>query len=87
MVIYMKKILDAYELSNDFKEIKSSEYFDLLKYLIRDGYIDETYTDYMTYFYENSLSRIDKVFLRSITDQKAKEYGTCQPHLSQLFNN
>lgn len=57
----------------DFNEIKSSEYFDLLKYLIRDGYIDETYTDYMTYFYENSLSRIDKVFLRSITDQKGKE--------------
>lgn len=58
----------------DFNEIKSSEYFDLLKYLIRDGYIDETYTDYMTYFYENSLSRIDKMFLRSITDQKGKEY-------------
>lgn len=58
----------------DFNEIKSSEYFDLLKYLIRDGYIDETYTDYMTYFYENSLSRIDKMFLRSITDQKSKEF-------------
>ena len=58
----------------DFKEIKSSEYFDLLKYLIRNGYIDETYADYMTYFYENSLSRIDKMFLRSVTDRKAKEY-------------
>ncbi|EDY9463826.1 hypothetical protein GP112_004594, partial [Salmonella enterica] len=58
----------------DFNEIKSSEYFDLLKYLIRDGYIDETYSDYMTYFYENSLSRIDKMFLRSITDQKGKEF-------------
>lgn len=58
----------------DFNEIKSSEYFDLLKYLIRNGYIDETYADYMTYFYENSLSRIDKIFLRSITDKKAKEY-------------
>ncbi len=58
----------------DFNEIKSSEYFDLLKYLIRNGYIDETYADYMTYFYENSLSRIDKIFLRSITDRKAKEY-------------
>ncbi|HGM7027582.1 TPA: hypothetical protein ACKP7A_000385 [Serratia liquefaciens] len=58
----------------DFNEIKSSEYFDLLKYLVRDGYIDETYTDYMTYFYENSLSRIDKMFLRSITDQKGKEF-------------
>ncbi len=57
-----------------FNEIKSSEYFDLLKYLIRNGYIDETYADYMTYFYENSLSRIDKTFLRSITDRKAKEY-------------
>jgi len=58
----------------DFNEIKSSEYFDLLKYLIRNGYIDETYADYMSYFYENSLSRIDKTFLRSITDKKAKEY-------------
>lgn len=58
----------------DFNEIKSSEYFDLLKYLVRNGYIDETYTDYMTYFYENSLSRIDKTFLRSVTDKKAKEY-------------
>ena len=28
----------------------------------------------MSYFYENSLSRIDKIFLRSITDRKAKEY-------------
>ncbi len=61
------------EVTN-FDEIKSSEYFDLLKYLIRNGYIDETYADYMTYFYENSLSRIDKTFLRSITDKKAKEY-------------
>ena len=58
----------------DFNNIKSNEYFDLLKYLIRNGYIDETYTDYMTYFYENSLSRTDKIFLRSITDKKAKEY-------------
>ena len=58
----------------EFKEIKRSEYFDLLKYLIRYGHIDETYADYMTYFYENSLSRIDKTFLRSVTDKKAKEY-------------
>lgn len=60
---------------NDFSEIKSSEYFALVKYLIRNGYIDETYADYMTYFYENSLSRIDKTFLRSITDKKAKPYN------------
>ena len=61
-------------MENDFNEIKSSNYFPLLKYLIWNGYIDETYADYMTYFYENSLSRVDKVFLRSITDRKAKEF-------------
>lgn len=61
-------------IEKDFSDIKSNEYFDLLKYLIRNGYIDETYADYMTYFYENSLSRTDKIFLRSITDKKAKEY-------------
>lgn len=42
------------ELTN-FNEIKSSEYFDLLKYLIRYGYIDETYNDYMTYFMKTAL--------------------------------
>lgn len=59
---------------NNFNEIKGSEYFDLLKYLIRHGFIDESYQDYMTYFYENSLSAVDKVFLRSVTDEKAKDY-------------
>lgn len=69
-------ITSTNEIGNvtDFNEIKSSEYFDLLKYLIRNGYIDETYADYMTYFYENSLNRVDKTFLRSITDKRAKEY-------------
>lgn len=60
--------------TNNFNDIKSNEYFDLLKFLIRNGFIDETYPDYMTYFYENSLTRTDKMFLRSVTDQKAKEH-------------
>lgn len=59
---------------NDFKEIKSSQYFDLIKYLIWNGYIDETYEDYMTYFYPNSLTKNDKIFLRSIADRKAKDW-------------
>lgn len=59
---------------NYFKEMKSSQYFDLIKYLIWNGYIDETYEDYMTYFYPNSLTTNDKKFLRSITDKKAKEW-------------
>ena len=57
-----------------YLDVKRNEYFNLLKYLIRNGYIDETYSDYMTYFYANSLSRGDKIFLRSVADKKAKEY-------------
>lgn len=58
----------------EYKEIKSSDYFELLKFLIRDGYIDETYTDYMTYFYEESLTANDKTFLRRIMDKRGAEY-------------
>ena len=71
---------------SEFKEIKSSEYFDLLKFLVRNSFIDETYADYMTYFYENSLSRTDKTFLRSVTDKKAKEY-TYQLKNTQLITS
>lgn len=60
---------------NEYKEIKSSEYFALLKYLIWNGYIDESYNDYMTFFYENSLTKGDKMFLRSITDKIAKPFS------------
>lgn len=59
---------------NEFKEVKGSEYFDLLKFLIRNGYIDETYTDYITYFYDDSISANDKTFLRRITDKRGSEY-------------
>lgn len=55
-------------------EIRESQYYDLIKYLIRNGYIDETYADYLTYFWGQDLTRSDKIFVRSITDEKAKEF-------------
>lgn len=59
---------------DEFKTIKSSDYFALLKFLLRNGYIDETYTDYMTYFYDDSLSISDKKFLRRVTDKRGADY-------------
>ena len=58
----------------EYNDVKTNPYFNLLKYLIWNGYIDETYSDYMTYFYGNSLSSTDKNFLLSVTDKEAKEY-------------
>lgn len=61
--------------SDDFEEIKNSPYLDLIIYLLQEGYIDETYADYMTYFYGNSINQQDKIFLRSLTDHNPKEYA------------
>lgn len=58
----------------NFADVKSNYYFDLLKFLIRNGYIDETYSDYMTYFYEGNISQTDKIFLRRITDKRGADY-------------
>ncbi|AIY81190.1 hypothetical protein U728_919 [Clostridium botulinum 202F] len=73
---------------NEFKEIKGSIYFPLIKYLIRNGYINENYSDYMTYFYPNSLTYSDKAFLLSIANRQAKEYSykliNCKLILSRL---
>lgn len=62
------------EKENDFEIIRNSDYFDLLKYLIRDGFIDETYSDYLTYFHENRISINDKKFLQRITSRKGADY-------------
>ena len=61
--------------SYNYKENKIyiNPYFDLLKYLMREGYIAEDYSDYMSYYDSSSLNINDKMFLRSITDKKAKE--------------
>ena len=60
---------------NEFKEIRGSNSFDLLKYLVRNGFIDETYQDYMTYFYDDSISANDKAYLRRVTDRRGAEYS------------
>ncbi len=62
-------------VENEFKEIRGSEYFALLKYLIRSGYVDETYTDYISYFYEDSICAKDKAFLRRITDKRGADFA------------
>ena len=60
--------------NHQFREVKENPYFGLLKYLLSRGYIDETYFDYMGFFYDNSISVNDKVFLRSIAERRMKVF-------------
>lgn len=73
-IVFMVNSVNPVGDKEEYKEIKSSNYFELLKFLIREGYIDETYPDYMTYFYEESLTTNDKIFLRRITDRRGPDY-------------
>ncbi|QQB74844.1 hypothetical protein I6H56_05160 [Fusobacterium canifelinum] len=65
------------ELKNEqkFEDVKGNSYFKLLKFLIREGYLDERYSYYMAYFYENSLTKVDKNFLIAVADKEKLEYG------------
>lgn len=73
--IFSVKTKNALNEETDYQDVKRNQYFDLLKYLVRNGYIDESYSDYMTYFYPNSLTTVDKVFLQSITNKVAKNFS------------
>ncbi|MCB4745590.1 MAG: hypothetical protein LGB68_00310, partial [Sulfurovum sp.] len=43
---------------------------DLLIFLVRNGYIDEYYEDYISYFHEGSITQDDREFLLSIQNHK-----------------
>lgn len=51
-----------------FNNIKDSDYFPLILFLLKNGYIDESYSSYISKFYPKSLSQNDNQFIRSILD-------------------
>lgn len=46
----------------------------LVVYLLRNGYIDENYYDYISYFYEGSITKEDKHFLLSVKNREALDF-------------
>ena len=65
---FWKCELPSYEPSNYIFQIQNSRGYSLLKYLIRNGFIDENYAAYISYFYPNSLTIQDKNFLLALSD-------------------
>lgn len=44
-------------------------------FLITSGYIDETYSYYISHFYEASITKEDRDFILSIRERRAKDYS------------
>lgn len=70
-----------------FHYLFSSQYFPLIIFLLREGLIDENYSDYLTYFYENSLRKEDKEFLRGIYDRSPKALTYELKNLELIISN
>ena len=72
---FWSPVLPSYELDGYIDKIQNSKNFHLLKYLIRNGYIDENYAAYVSYFYPNSLTVQDRNFLLALSDRNPLDYG------------
>lgn len=57
------------------KKILADKYFEIIKYLVLSGYLDDSsYRDYMACFDENGMSISDKNYLIALNNRTAKPY-------------
>lgn len=70
----------------EFEDIKKDSYFDLLVFLITNGYLDEEYHLYITYFHEKSLTITDQKFLKGIYDESYLDADYELTNLSEIYN-
>jgi hypothetical protein len=70
--LYFKSIS---AMEDDYNKVAESSYFQLIKYLVRQGLLDEMYPDFMTAFMGVHLSVSDKNFLRAVADHHAKVFN------------
>jgi hypothetical protein len=67
----IKELLSNQKIEIEDEENKQNE---LINILLRNGYIDESYIDYISIFYEGSLSKSDYQFLINIKTQKNTDF-------------
>ena len=67
------KLIVIKEEDGNINEIDKKQN-ELINILLRNGYIDEDYLDYISIFYEGSLSKTDYQFLINIKTQKNTEF-------------
>ncbi|WP_058950628.1 YobI family P-loop NTPase [Oceanobacillus picturae] len=59
---------------------------DLLVYLLRHGYIDDTYNHYISYFYPGSLTKRDMDFILSVKNYKARDFSYSLQHVEKVIS-
>ena len=65
---YLIEHVENKQYKSEYDKVLSSCYFPLLRVLLSQGYIDENYNDYTSFFDEQGLSQNDTLFLRNINE-------------------
>ena len=74
------------EFGTDFlcEEVREN---DLLVFLLRNGFIDENYTDYINYFHPKSISKDEMNFILGVRNHKSElDYSYPLKNVSQIFD-
>lgn len=92
--------LDSYRLSDvyqyasdidnfksDFTEkIRNNPQFSLISFLIRNAHIDESYKDYLTHFYTNTITVEEKEYLRNVVSGRDGNYDISLTNTNEIVN-
>jgi hypothetical protein len=77
----LKKDIESSSIQRIFEKIsiesylKDFEHYDLLGNLLKNGYIDENYMDYVTIFHEAKIKLSDKQFIKKVKSGQASDYS------------
>lgn len=63
------------EIESDKSNSETKKKNDLINILLRNGYIDENYTDYISIFHEGALTKSDYQFLINVKKEETTEYS------------
>ncbi len=83
-----KRLSELYELEIE-EELSEIEVIDdtLIMYILRNGYIDEDFPIYISYFYEGSLTKNDMEFLLSIKNRNKLPHNFELSNFKELLNS
>lgn len=71
----MSNKLIVVEIKSDKSDSETKKKNDLINILLRNGYIDENYSDYISIFHEGALTKSDYQFLINVKKEETTEYN------------
>lgn len=85
--VFLQNELDNNGNEISYDAVRQNEYFKLLKYLLINGYVDETYAEYTTFFYGESLSEMDQDYLMNLHENGSPKWGLQLNNIPLVLEN